>query len=177
LKLEKRHYVAGGLALLSLTAATLYWQYTKIMNYCIGFKRIKLNAFSLEKVDFDVTLNFKNNSDLTIHILSQDYKVFLNNEELVQVSNQKSQTINPVSDSEISVNIAFLPRKAGSIFKNIAVLVASPEKINIRVDIKLKVKLFFITVSVPYSFKTTLKDIMNQTNAPKEQKSSGKGKC
>lgn len=163
MKIEKKHIVAGVIAAVSITGALAYLQYKKLMNYCIGFNKIRLNKISSTNADIDVFINFKNQSDLKIEIQSQEYNVYMNDAFLTKASNAKPQVIEPKSTSVIGINVKFNPSVAG---KNIMNAVLSGSGVSIRIDMKLKVKFYFITVNIPYSYKTTLKEIMAPSAAP-----------
>ncbi len=165
MKIEKKHIIAAFIAGVSITGAVAYLQYKKLMNYCIGFNRIKLNRINANQADFDVFINFKNQSDLKIEILSQEYNVYLNDSFLLNASNAEEQIIGPKSMSVIGINIRFNPSQAG---KSILNTVLSAAVLSIRVDIKLKVKFWFFTVNIPYSYRTTLKELMTP-GPPKSQ--------
>ena len=107
MKIEKKHIVAGVIAAVSITGALAYLQYKKLMNYCIGFNKIRLNKISSTNADIDVFINFKNQSDLKIEIQSQEYNVYMNDAFLTKASNAKPQVIEPKSTSVIGINVKF----------------------------------------------------------------------
>jgi len=176
MKLEKKHYIAGAIALVTITGAALYLQYKKLMNYCISIKNVKINSLKLNNADFNLFLNFKNNSDLKINIVSQEYVAYLNDKEIARVSSPKEQIISPKSISEIAVNIVFNPSKLlgaiGDLAQNFAL---SPEKIVLKVKCKLKVKLYLFTFNIPYEYVTSVKDLM--ANKSENKSTSNKNKC
>lgn len=168
MKIEKKHVIAVGLGLVCTAAGLAYWQYTKLMNYCISLYRVKLNTLTENNANFDLFLNLKNRSSVTINILSQDYSVYLNNSLISKISNPKPQTIAGESTSVISVNIKFNPKSIARILgKNALQILLSPETVAIKVDIKLKVKLWIITVNIPYTYQATLKELMTPSTEPK----------
>jgi len=175
MKLEKKHYIAGVIALVTITGAAIYLQYKKLMNYCISIKNVKINSLSLNKADFNLFLNFKNNSDLKIEIISQDYVAYLNDKEIAQVSNPKLQVISPKSISELSVNVLFNPSKllgtVGTLAQN---FVFSPEKVILKVKCKLKVKLYIFTFNIPYEYVTSIKDLMSNKSENKSTSNENK---
>lgn len=170
MQIKKKHIVAGGLALLTLTGAALYWQYTKIMDYVLKLTGVKFRSFTLNKVDFDLSLSFQNNSDLTINIVSQDYTIYVNNTEVLKVVNKNSSTLVKNAISPVNVNLQFNPQQIANNLKGAAInFLTNPEKINIKFDIKLKVKLLIFTLSIPYVYETTLKDLLQGIANKKQQ--------
>ena len=111
MKIEKKHIIAGVIGIVSITAAALYWQYKKLMDYCISLNKIMLKKFSLNEADIDLYLNFKNNSAIKLEIVSQEYTVFINDKEVVKAGNSNLLTVAPASSSVLSVNVAFSPSK------------------------------------------------------------------
>lgn len=177
MQIQRKHVIVTGLAILSFAAAGAYWQYMKIKDACIKFLGLKLNSVSLDKIDFNITLSLKNPSDLSLDILSQQYVVYLNDKEVVTVTNNVSQTIAKNAYSPITVNIQFNPRSVINILgKNATDILLNREKINVRVEIKLAVKIFgFIPVNIPYTYLTNLKELTAGTPSPTA--ATPKGKC
>lgn len=167
MKIEKKYLIAAGIGVVSITAGLVYLQYKKLMNYCIGFKSIKVNKLTGDNVDINVFLSFENKSDLKIEIENQEYDVYLNDSIITKAKNSATQTIQPKSVSAIGVNVKFNPTKSG---QKLLDTILGMGKFVIRVDIKLKIKLWFFTVNVPYQYVTTLKELMtpSQTVEPKK---------
>lgn len=177
MKIQKKHLIIGGLiGATMLTSAFLYWQYTKLMEYCISLKKVKLNKFNLQNADIDLSLNFGNNSNLTIEIVSQDYTALINDKQVVKVSNPKLQTILPKSKNEINLNISFSPSKLLNVIGSIAKdILLSPEKVSITIIVNIKVKLYFLKFNIPYEYKTNLKELMS--NKQTNESTSNTKKC
>ena len=176
MKLEKKHIVAGVIGIVSISAAVLYWQYKKLMDYCISLNKIMLKEFNLSTANIDLYLNFKNNSAIKLEIISQEYTVLINDKEVVKAGNSNSLSVQPNSTSVLSVNIGFNPSKLINIIGGLAKdIVLNPQSVNITIAIKVKVKLWAFTISIPYEFKSTLKDLL----ANKQQNTSTKNtkKC
>ncbi len=168
--IKKKHIIVGGIALVTLTGAALYWQYTKIMNYVLKLTNVKFKTFSLKKVDFDLSLAFTNNSDLTINIVSQDYKVYVNNVEILKVTNKTGTQLLKNDTSPINVNLQLNPDMIATKLKASAInFLTNPDKIQIRFDIKLRVKLLVFTFSIPYVYNTTLKELLAGVASSKEE--------
>lgn len=127
-----------------------------------------LKKFNLNEADIDLYLNFKNNSAIRLDIISQEYIVSINDKEIVKAGNANALSIAPNSTSVLSVNVAFNPSKLLNIIGGLATdIMLNPQKINITINVKVKVKLWAFTVSIPYEFKSTLKDMLanKQQNA------------
>ncbi len=164
MKIEKKYVIAFGLGVISIAAGAAYLQYKKLMNYCIGLNKIKVKTINADKADFDVFLNFKNQSNIKIEIESQEYNVYVNDKFITKASNSIKQTISPESTSVIGINVKFNPTQAG---QNLLNVLLSLNKLVFKIDIKLRVKLWFFTVNVPFVYTTTIKELMAPSDAPK----------
>jgi LEA14-like dessication related protein len=169
MKIEKKHILVGVIGIVSVSAAVLYWQYKKLMDYCISLNKIMLKKFNVKEAEIDLYLNFKNNSAIKLEILSQEYTVLINDKEVVKAGNSNMLSVLPNSTSVLSVNVAFSPSKLINTIGSLAAdILLNPQKINVTINIKVKVKLWAFTISIPYEFKSTLKDLL----ANKQQNSS-----
>lgn len=157
MKIEKKHIIIGGLSVISVALGTMYWQYTRLMDYVIGFNKIKPNKINTDLVDFNLYLNFKNKSDVKMVIESQDYNVYVNDKFITKASNAIPQTIEAKIPSVIAVNVRFNPSLAGT---NLLSALLQMGNTKIKIDMKLKVKLWFFHVNIPYVYETTIKDLI-----------------
>ena len=166
--LEKKHYIiAGALGLgISVAAGAAYLHYKKMMNYQFKIKGVNIVKITKGLISFDVLLDFINKSNLSINVLSIITKVYVNDKYLLDVVN-KPFVIQGNSTSPIDVNINFKPSDITSLLStNYASLILAPEKIAIRADIKMKVKLWMFKVNIAYSYSTTLKQLITKKPAP-----------
>lgn len=158
--LKKKYIIAGGIAIVTITGALLYWQYTKLMEYALKLAGVKVNKATSNAVDIDLVLTLSNNSNLKFTIISQEYKVFLNNTLLANITNPSAQEISPASVSPVSVNIKFNPAKVGNDIKGSAAdILLNLSQTKVRVDVKLKVGIWLFKIAIPYSYSTTIKDL------------------
>ena len=158
--MDKKYLIAGAIGLVTITGAFAYLQYKRLMNYVIKVGKITINKISLNNIDFNLILNFYNKIDISFDIKNQMYDIYLNNVFIAKVQNQSTNKINAKSVSQIGLNIKFDPSKA---VKKLGVgtldLLSKPDKIMLKVDIKLKVKLYMFTINLPFVFESSLKDL------------------
>lgn len=159
MKVEKKYIIAAGLGVISIAAGIAYLQYKKIMDYAITFRSLKLNRIAANNVDVDLMLNLQNKSAVKYDILSQEYNVYVGGNLVSSAKNPNKQTILPNSVSPVSVNVKFNPEKSG---KDLLNTIINLRPLLVRVDMKLKVKLWMITVSIPYVYETSLKDLLTK---------------
>lgn len=161
MKIEKKYLIAGAVAVLSVAGALAYLQYKKIMDYTIRFKSVKIRKISLTLFDFDVFLFFLNKSDLKFVINTQAYSVYLNGVFVTKIVNYADTTVLPKAESVLPLNVKFDPRIVlKTVQMNAVDLAVHPEKVKIKMDIKLKVSLWGLPVNIPYTYESTLKEMM-----------------
>jgi LEA14-like dessication related protein len=161
MKLEKKYIIAAGIGVVTVAGALAYLQYKKLMNYAIGFKSINIKKLQENNADFDLLLNFTNKSDVAFNIESQVYDVYINDRLVSKAVNYTQQSISSKSTSVIAVNVKFNPKKTG---QNILSIALSLKPVVLKVDMKLKVKLWFFKVNIPYVYTTTLKDLLKPSS-------------
>lgn len=161
MKIQKKHIIAGLIGLVTISGATLYLQYKRLMNYTIGLNRLKINKLSLQGLNLDIFLNFNNKSTLKFTIEKQKYDVFVNNVYLTTLENNLPNNIAPNSTSVIGVNID-VDRKLIALRLRDAILTfANTDKTIVKIVTKLKVKYGIFSISFPpYTYQDTLKNMM-----------------
>jgi len=156
----KKYIIAGVLGVISIAAALAYLQYRKLMNFTIKFKKVLVKTLSATSISFDLFLNFTNNSDIKFTILEQDYKVYMNDAFVTKIINKAPIEVISKGTSVIPVNVTFDPRAVLKLIgKNATDLLLNRDKIIVKMDIKLKVKLYGIPVSIPYVYTSNLKEL------------------
>lgn len=160
-----KYAIAGTIGVVSIAGALAYLQYRKLMNYTLKFKGIKLNKISFTNLDFNIYLDVTNNSDVTFNILSQVYNVYVNDTYVTKVENNSPTAVLAAQTNTIGLNVVFnLQDVYQKIGKSVLTIAANSDKIIIKVDAKLKVKLWFFTVNIPYVYTSSLKDLMSKKN-------------
>jgi LEA14-like dessication related protein len=160
---KAKYILAGVLGLVGIAGAFFFIQYQKLMDYTIKPKRVKVKKVSLSNISMDVFLNFTNKSTLNFDIIEQEYKVYLNGKFVSRVVNYSKNSIKAKSTSLIGVNVQFDPSKVLKVVgSNLTDLLFNKDKIMIRIDMNLKVSLYGIKVSIPYTTQDTLKNWMSE---------------
>lgn len=165
MKIQKKYIIAGAIAVVTVAGALAYLQYRKIMDYAMRFKSIKIKKLSATLFDFDLSLWFLNKSDLKFVINSQSYSVYLNDHFVTKLVNYGDTVILPKKESPLSLNVKFNPQDAlKTININAVDLIAHPEKVNIKIDMKMKVSMWGLPISIPYVYQSTLKEMMSSSS-------------
>ena len=74
---KKQWIITGAIGFVSISAAVLYYNYKKLMNYEIKPRGIKLKSFRPAKIGLQLLLDFINPSNLSFQIIEQSYKVYV----------------------------------------------------------------------------------------------------
>jgi LEA14-like dessication related protein len=161
---KKKYIIAAAIGIVTIAGAIAYLQYKKLMNYTIKLRGIKFRSASLRLIDFDLLLLFKNNSNVAFKIESQVYDIYLNNIFVTKLQSATQTDIAANSESPLSLGIRFDPSKALEKLNLTALqLLKDNGKIRIKIDMKLKIKVWGITVNFPYVYEDSLKNLMAPT--------------
>ena len=136
--------------------STILLQYVSV-TFFESLERKRIKKLQENNADFDLLLDFTNKSDIKINIISQVYDVYINDKLISKAVNYKPQILSAKITSTIAVNVKFNPKKAGQNILNIAL---SLKPIVLKVDVKLQVKLWLFKVNIPYTYTTTLKELL-----------------
>jgi LEA14-like dessication related protein len=174
-KKKRRLYIAAGVvSIFAVIGVFGYIQYKKLMDYCIGVKRVQVNNIGLNNINFNIWFTFLNKSNVTFTLISQTYKVYLNDKYITTLSNKSPNVVKSEQTSEIALNVDINPK---SVFKEMGMgvfdMAMNYKKIMVKLDMKMKVKVLGITVSVPYVYEDTLEamflpDPKNKSDENKE---------
>jgi LEA14-like dessication related protein len=159
---QKKYAVAALLAVVSIAGAAAYLQYKKIMEYTLTFRSVKIKRVSLTTFDFDLYFNLENKADISYTIESQSYDVYLNNIFVTRLSNQVATRIAARAVSPLGLNVKFNPQQAlQKLGFNITSMIKGNDKLTIKIDMKLKVKVLGLPINIPYVYEDTLKNMMS----------------
>lgn len=151
----------GAIALLGYTAFWLNKQIKKLQDFKLTFKKVKVNRFNEKELDFDAFYDYTNNSDIDIHLSSQEYDIYVNEVYATTLKNYAENTLkaNSVSPLAFNVNLKFadLDKKLRVNYFN---MVTQPKEVKIKIVMKWKVRLGFVKIPVSYTWETNLKEIL-----------------
>jgi len=159
---KTKYIVAGAIGVFSILGALAYLQYKKVMEYKLKLKGIKVRTIDKSMISFDVFLFFFNPSKIEIHIVEQEYKIYLNENYITRGSNGATNIIKGGETSEIGVNIAFNPNVIGKTIGSTWLdILLKPAESTLRVEITLKVKLWgLLPITIPVTKITTIKELL-----------------
>jgi LEA14-like dessication related protein len=162
MKVTKKQLIWGGvIALLGVGGVWLAKQIKKIQDYTLTFKKIKVNGFSKEFLDFNVFYDYKNNSDIDINLSEQEYDVYVNGTFITTLKNYAENTLKAKSTSSLGFNVRInLPELDKKLRVSYFDMIAQPKEVKITTVMRWKVRLGFIKVPVKYTWETNLKEIL-----------------
>lgn len=160
MKLEKKHLIAAAIGLVSITGMLIYIQYRKLMNYVIKVKGIAVKSSTPTALIFDLMLDFENKSAIKFEIISQTYDVYFNNNFLANLKSDTKVLVEPKGTSPIAIKVNINPTQALAKLKGDALnIIANLANAKLKMDIKLQVKLYGITINIPYVFEKSIADM------------------
>lgn len=158
---QKKYLIAGIIGVVTIAGAVAYLQYKKLMNYVLTFRSVKIKKIALDEFNFDLFFNLENKGDIGYEIVNQSYDVYLNDVFVTRLSNVSSTPIAANSISPLGLNIKFNPCQAlNKLGFNLVTMFKGNDKLIITIDMKLKLKIWGIPLSIPYVYKSSLKDMM-----------------
>lgn len=156
----KQKVILLSLSAISVFLGAAYLQYRKLMDYSIKLKKFYLKSFSNKSVVVDIIIEFENKSKLAFDITSQSYEVYLNNIFLASVDGTKSIKIAPKSKTLIPLEVNVQTEEAFAKLKKYAIDIAAKGGNNkMKIKTKLKVKMYGITVNIPYEYEATFSEM------------------
>jgi LEA14-like dessication related protein len=160
MKLERKHIITALIGLVTITGATLYWQYRKLMNYVIKVKGIAVKSSSPTSLIFDLMLDLENKSSVKFEIISQTYDIYFNNNFLAHLKSDTKVLVESKGTSPITLKVNINPTQALTKLKGDALsIISNLANAKLKMDIKLQVKLYGITINIPYIYETSLADM------------------
>ena len=157
----KKYLIAGAIGVVTIAGALAYLQYKKLMNYTLKFRGLRVRKLKFNDFDFDISLDFINKSDIDFVIEKQVYNVYLNDIFVTKLENASPTTIKSNTSSLMALNVKVNPKDVlEKIGINALNFVLNADKTILKVDAKLKVKLWFFNINIPYVYQSTLKDML-----------------
>jgi LEA14-like dessication related protein len=160
--ISKKQAIWGGvIAVLGVSAFWITKQIKKLQNFKLTFKKIQINTFNTKELDFNVSYDYTNNSDIDINLSSQEYDLYMNGTYVTTFKNYAENTLKANSVSPLAFNIKIdLPDLDKKIKVNYLKMIASPKDVQITVLMKWKVRLGIFKIPVSYTWETNLKEIL-----------------
>ena len=160
-KIEKRLWIAGLIGLVSVTGAYMYYQVNKILDYTLNFKGVKNVKVQKDGVSFTMWYEYSNKANITISLSEQKYDVYINNQFLTTLTNFVPNTLVGGQVSNIEVNVVLTLADFKKLNLNYAQLILAPKSVEIKTDMKWKVKYGIFKFPVSYPYIVSLKEVIS----------------
>lgn len=157
----KKILIISGVTILAGGLLFLLYQYNKLMQYVLNFKGIRVKEINSKRVKFDLDVEFVNQSDLSVRIRKQKYKVYVNDKFVSQGGTDKGITLKPKGGTTLTNNVEIKPSDLlKALKKTWADIIVRPELVNIKIDYQVNASLFGVGIPIKNSYTITLKEIM-----------------
>jgi len=162
----KKILIIGGVTLLAGGLAWFIYQYSKLMQYVMNFKGVKVKNVSANNIAFDLLIEFVNKSDLSFRIMRQKYEVYVNGKYVSKGGTDKPVVVNPQGGTILTNLVSFNPTDVlKSLQKNWTFILTQPDKLSIRIDYQINTLLYGIPLPIKNSYTITLAEINAMKNA------------
>lgn len=150
-----------GVGILGLTAFYVTRIVKQLKNFTLTFRTIKVNAFSKEKLEFDVFYNYTNNSPININLASQEYDVYINGIFITTMTNYSENVLRAKTTSPLGFSVKLnLPEIDSKIRTTYLQMITNPKNVIIRIEMKFKARVGFLRIPYRYNWNTNLKEIL-----------------
>ncbi len=159
-KIEKRVWITGLIALVSITGAYMYSQVMKILDYTLDFKGMRDVKFDKNGISFKIWYEYKNKANITITLATQEYDVYINNKYLTTLKSNIPNVLDGSIASNILIDVNLTPADFKKLDLNIAQVLVAPKSVEIKTIMKWKVKYGILKFPVTYPYIVNLKEVI-----------------
>ena len=163
MKLGKAKYLilAGIVGISGATALWIYKQYKKLMKNVTGFKSMKPEIITLDRIKMKIVVNYTNNMDIDVVLTDQQYDIYLDGYYATTLKNPNTITLKANATSEIPLDLDFNPAK---VFKQLnigpAKLLTDYKNIRVKLVMRLKWRALLFNIPITYTYEDSLKNFM-----------------
>lgn len=159
-KIEKRVWITGLIALVSITGAYMYSQVMKILDYTLDFKGMRDVKFDKNGVSFKILYEYKNKANITITLATQEYDIYINNKYLTTLKSNIPNVLDGSKVSPILIDVNLTPADFKKVDLNLAQVLVAPKSVEIKTIMKWKVKYGILKFPVTYPYIVNLKEVI-----------------
>lgn len=146
-------------AIVGVSGATAIWlkkQYDKLMKNTYELKSFIIKKASLQSVTFSVVYAYKNNTDIDINLVGQEYKIYVDDRFITTIKSDVPVVLKANSITDIPLDITVDPKDMYYKFKdNLIKALTQKQKLKIKMDSTFRVKFGIFTIPVPYPYEWT----------------------
>lgn len=159
-KIEKRLWITGLIALVSISGAYLYSEVSKVLSYTLKFVGLREVKFDKSGVSFKILYEYTNKANISITIAQQEYEVYINGQYLTTLSNFAPNVLDGGKTNTIEINVNLTPEDFKKVKLNWVQVLLDPKSVEIKTIMKWKIKYGFVKFPVTYPYILNLKQII-----------------
>lgn len=159
-KIEKRLWITGLIALVSITGAYMYNQVSKVLSYTLNFVGLREVKFDKSGVSFKILYEYTNKANISVTISQQEYEVYINGQYLTTLSNFAPNILEGGKVSTIDINVSLTPEDFKKVKLNWVQVLLEPKSVEIKTIMKWKIKYGIVKFPVTYPYILNLKQII-----------------
>ena len=160
-KNQKYTLLGLGVAVLGGTAYYISRVVKRLQDFTLDFKKVKVNKFTKERLQFDVYFDYTNKSEININLASQEYDVYIDGVYITTMTNYKENVLKAKSKSPLGFSVDLdLPKLDSKIRASYFDMITNPKEVAIRIDMKFKARVGIFKVPYKYIWNTNLKEIL-----------------
>lgn len=159
-KIEKRLWITGLIALVSITGAYMYNQVSKVLSYTLNFVGLREVKFDKSGVSFKILYEYTNKANISVTISQQEYEVYINGQYLTTLSNFAPNILEGGKVSTIEINVSLTPEDFKKVKLNWVQVLLEPKSVEIKTIMKWKIKYGIVKFPVTYPYILNLKQII-----------------
>jgi LEA14-like dessication related protein len=158
---KKALWIGGG-TIFAVGLTLLLLEFKKLMDYTIKFVKFQKVKISPQELIFDIFVELRNYSNLSLKLTSQNYDVYINNNFVTNVNTNVETVLEAKKSTQFPLRINVNPNDiTKAMGTNWALLLLTPEKVVITTVFKLKIKVLGITIPIKSKYSITLGEILN----------------
>ena len=160
-KNQKYTLLGLGVAVLGGTAYYISRVVKRLQDFTLDFKKIKVNKFTKERLQFDVYFDYTNKSEININLASQEYDVYINGIFITTMTNYSENVLRAKTTSPLGFSVKLnLPEIDSKIRTTYLQMITNPKNVIIRIEMKFKARVGFLRIPYRYNWNTNLKEIL-----------------
>jgi LEA14-like dessication related protein len=166
--------IMSGLSALVFGLYKFYsYQISQALTYCYKLTRLKFNKIDTNRINLDLFLKVRNNSDFIVDLNGYSFEISINEKVVGKAESTMPVTVKNNGVTELGVNLNFDPIQMfdlAYVIKLISYALDDKTKFIIKVKGVLHAKMQFIPISMPINITMNLAEITapEDPNNPKQ---------
>jgi LEA14-like dessication related protein len=163
LRIMKKVIIIG--AIVAIVGGGLYYfykqQYSQVTNLDFKFLKVSLGKLAATDTILNISLMVTSNSTLEAKVTDLNLEVYINDKKVGNVSELSPIILPAKGSSVVDLKVAINPLQTGMDILDVAASYFKEKNAVVRINGYGKVKTAFIETSVPFTYDTTLKELIS----------------